>query len=207
MMSRRFQHLCVRLVGLQFVLLLLSLLFSWAGSLYELPVGNLLAKEGVRWMLRHVMTNFASMPILSLLLLLMGWGVLSASGWLVVCRFLFSGRYKDLTPKQKWAFQVSLISLMGYLFLLAFGFFGDEPVLLSVTGELTQSPLADGAPVVILLGVSLCSSVYAWVSGRFRRFSDFTYSVVKGIADWAVLFVNLFLLGQQIALFRYMFTM
>lgn len=199
------QYWLPRLARLQLVLLLATLLFSWVGNLYGLQVQNLLAYEGVRWMLRNVMANFSMMPVLPLLLILMGWGMLSDSGWLDICRKLFKGDYRELTPRQRWGFKVSLIVLALVFSLLAIGFIGNEPVLLSVTGDLKASPLAEGFIFVLVLGTMLISGVYAWVSGQFRSYSDFVSSVTGGIASWSILLVNLFLLGQQIALFDYLF--
>lgn len=188
----------------QVLLLLATLLFSWVGNLYGFPVQNLLAYEGIRWILRNALVNFSVMPVFSCMLLLMGWGLLKSSGWLSIWGVVVRGNARQVTPRKRWGFQVSIITLVGYLLLLSVGFIGSEPVLLSVTGDLAQSPIADGFILVLLLGILAVTGVYAWVSGLFRGWNDFIMAMIKGVADWSILFLNLFLLGQQIAFVQFM---
>lgn len=204
-MSKLLHNWLPRLVLLQAIVLLFTILISWVGGLYGLPLQNLLANEGVRWMLRSLIPNFGDMPVLNLLLLLMGWGIARSSGWLHILRGLLSHGIRHLSPRQRWGFQVSLLILGTYLFMLSFGFWGNDPVFLSVTGDILHGPLHAGLATLVLLGCLLVFGAFAWVSGRFRRPTDFINAMAYGVGEWSILFLNLFLLGQQIAFLQYVF--
>lgn len=205
MMNKLLHSWLPKLVLLQALVLLLTIFFSWVGGLYGLPLQNLLANEGVRWMLRNLIPNFGTMPVLNLLLYLMGWGIARSSGWLHVIRDVLRIGVKSLTPKQRWGFQVSVLIFGAYVLLLSFGFWGNDPVFLSVTGEMAHGPLHAGLATLVLLGCLLVFGGYAWVSGRFRKPSDFINAMALGVSEWGVLFLVLFLLGQQVAFWQYVF--
>ncbi|MCQ2238454.1 MAG: AbgT family transporter [Bacteroidaceae bacterium] len=203
MMNKRLHSWLPGLVMLQAIALLGTILFSWVGGLYGLPLQNLLANEGVRWMLRNLIPNFGNMPVLSLLLYLMGWGIARSSGWLHVVRNFLRSGVRQLSPRQRWGFQVSVLTLCAYVLLLSFGFWGSDPVFLSVTGEVLHGPLHAGMAVLVLLGCLLVFGVYAWVSGRYRKPADFVNAMANGVGEWSILFIILFLLGQQLAFLQY----
>lgn len=84
-------------VTLYFLLGVFLVIFSWLGSLYGLMtihpetgeihrVQNLLSPEGIRWFLRHVISNFTGFAPLGMVLVAMiGVGVAKHSGLLDVC--------------------------------------------------------------------------------------------------------------------------
>lgn len=189
---------------LQLLMLFSTLLYSWVANLYGMQVQNLLSTDGIRWILRHLMYNFQQMPLALLLLVLMGWGALRYSGWLESLQYIVTRERTNLSPRQRWAFQISWVVLLLYLLILSTGFWGSEPVLLSVTGTLAHSPLMDGSIVVALIGVLLITSTYAWVSGRCTSVFAFLQLLPKGITDGAMLFFNFFLLGQQLGFIHFM---
>lgn len=189
---------------LQLLVLFFTLLYSWVANLYGMQVQNLLSTDGIRWILRHLMDNFQQMPLALLLLVLMGWGALRYSGWLESLQHIVTRKRAILSPRQRWAFQLSWVVLLLYLLVLLTGFWGSEPVLLSITGTLAHSPLLDGSAVVALVGVLLITSTYAWVSGRCTSVFAFLQLLPQGITDGAMLFLNLFLLGQQLGFIHFM---
>lgn len=187
----------------QVVLLVLTWLSSWILSLFVPTVQNLLVKEGVRWMLRNAMNHFAEMPIAAWLLCLMTWGVVTASGWHMVWSKVLHRQWARLTLRQRWGFQLSLLVIALCLLCILAGVLGQEPVLLSVTGQYRQSPLSQSILLLLCLTLVMASAVYGRVSGQFRHTTDVVQALAAGIAQWAVLFLNMFLWGQQWACLQY----
>ncbi len=91
---------------LYFLLSVVVVLFSWMGDIYglkevlpatgeEIRIRSVLSAEGIRWFLRHVVTNFTGFaPFGMVVMVLFGLGVAEHSGFLQACarRFLHGPR-------------------------------------------------------------------------------------------------------------------
>lgn len=118
-----------------FFLLTLAVIFlSWICNVYRLNVvhpqtgeviyvQNLLSPEGIRWILRHIITNFTGFAPLGLVMVAMfGLGVAEHSGFIVAC---IRGGVKDKQNKRSiilWVIVLGILSNMvgdaGYIILL-----------------------------------------------------------------------------------------
>lgn len=204
-MSNRWKYWYSWLVASLVLLCIILALMSWIGSAYGWDMQNLLAPEGIRWALRSTLSNFAAMPVIPLITVLVAWGVLQRSSWLKAMQKLVLYKWKELSPKQKWGLKLSLVVLFIYLLLLAQTLWGPFPILLSVKGEVANSPFTDGWLILLVFGIILVSGVYGWISGHFRRLEDFVFALSDGITKHAPLFVLLFILSQLIAWIKYIF--
>lgn len=170
---------------LLWIALFAAALFSWVGSIYGLPVHNLLSTDGLRWLLRSAIPLFLASPLGNVLVVLMGAGpvchsgLLSALGRLIVPRSS-SGtqRHKNaeavslatpsrLSLRQRRALIASLTFFTLYVLLVLLCIFGPHGILLGITGGLAHSPFSEGFPLLLALGLALTGTLYGCFVGKY----------------------------------------
>ena len=151
---------------------------------------SLLSPEGIRWMLRHVVSNFMEFPPLGLVLMIVtGMGMLIHSGLGDAClrRWPLLGRWmgrctsavsvRALSHKERRALQSACVAGGVYVGILLFATFSPWGILRSVSGGLIRSPFMEGLPFLFALGCTLMGAFYGCIVGRYRRDTD----VVEGL--------------------------
>lgn len=198
MKNRRYLHPAT----VFFLLTLLVVCVSWVGSIYAWEeMQNLLSAEGLRWMLRHIGEYFTRSEVLgAILLLFLGGGLWVHSGLLEASR-QFLAHKRKLSRKEYRGLLFAWMTGGMYLLLWLFLAWGPLNVVRSATGNLADSPLADGLCYVISLGLGLMGAVYGFVTDLYRTDAD----VVRGMAYLFRLlpeyFVTLFFVTQFFAVF------
>lgn len=178
-------------------------LFSWVGSVcgLTLPDGelipNLLSPESLRWFVRHGIDHIEVSPLVELLLGLIVIGALRSSGLLLAIVSCAS-----LNRRQRHALIISLGLLGGELLLLAFGVLPGGN-LLSITGHLHGSPLAQGWLFVLLLIVSVPCIVYGKMSGVWPPGDNIVPKLTSEIARCSSYVVVCIVVSQFMACVNY----
>ena len=153
---------------------------SWAGSLQELPVRNMLSPEGIRWFLQSLLPNAEASPWLTLFVLVLGLGVLRESGLLqAICQALAFRQpgVGRLSRKRRQALVLALAFEVLYVVSLCIGTFSRHEILLGVTGTLERSPFLAGWPLLASVGLMLPGSIYGLASDKFRGLLDLLRSL------------------------------
>lgn len=151
---------------------------------------SLLSPEGIRWMLRHVVSNFMEFPPLGpVLMVFAGVGILMHSGLGDAClrRWSWLGRGvgrmssgggRSLSRKERRALQSACVAGGIYVAILLFATFSPWAILRSINGGLSRSPFLEGLPFLFAAGLALMGLFYGFISGRYRRDAD----VADGLA-------------------------
>ncbi len=183
-----------------FLLTLLLAFVSWVGSIYgQEGWQSMLSKEGIRWELQHVVSNYVQAPSLGvMLLLLMGIGIGVRAG-LYQTMLRFFTRKKLLSGKERRALILSLSVGAGYLLI----FLLSVSSLRSVTGQWLHSPLQAGGVYILSVGLGLSGIAYGYASHSFRRVEDIVSSMSGLIPVFADCFVSLFFVVQFFSVWRY----
>lgn len=184
-----------------FALTCLVVLLSWILEVYGVQavcadtgevfrLRSLLSPEGIRWMLRHVVSNFMEFPPLGpVLMVLAGVGILMHSGLAGAClrRWpwlgrgvgrMSSGGGRSLSRKERRALQSACVAGGIYVAILLFATFSPWAILRSINGGLSRSPFLEGLPFLFAAGLALMGLFYGFISGRYRRDAD----VADGLA-------------------------
>lgn len=151
---------------------------------------SLLSPEGIRWMLRHVVSNFMEFPPLGpVLMFVSGISILLHSGladagqrrwpWLerLVGRRSSVFSVRRLSRKERRALQSACVGGGIYTGILLFATFSPWSILRSISGGLIRSPFMEGLPFLLSAGLVLMGILYGCISGRYHRDSD----VVQGL--------------------------
>ena len=179
---------------------------SWVGSLYELPVRNMLSPEGIRWLLQSLLPNAEASPWLTLFVLIIGLGVLRESGLLQVffqVRPFRRAKTGRLSPKRRQALFLAIVFEVFYVVALCVGTFSRYEILLGVTGTLERSPFLAGWPLLVAVGLILPGGIYGLASGKFRGLIDWFRSFSALFVPMAGFFVYVFCVSQLLAMFSY----
>lgn len=178
---------------------------SWIGSLYELPVQNMLSAEGIRWTLQRLLPNVEASPWFTLFILVIGLGVLRQSGLVQAVRSSLSGwrRPMALSRKRRQALGLASLCFAFYVLALCFLTFSRHEMLLGITGTLARSPFMAGWPLLFAMGLILPGGVYGLASGTFRGIPDLLRSFSSLFAPMADFFVYLFCAAQFLGMFTY----
>lgn len=183
-----------------FVWTVVVALLSWVGSIYGWPsVQSLLSEDGVRWELRHILSNYVQTPALGIVLVMcMGLGIGIKAGLYNACRrFLRSG--KQLSGKERRAFVLSMLVLLGYFIIVLFSI----PHLKSVTGSILHSPFWDGFFYILSFGLGLSGMVYGYASNTYRNTNDIVDGMSGLLSRHAGYFVTLFMVVQFFSVLDY----
>ncbi|MCQ2268087.1 MAG: AbgT family transporter [Bacteroidaceae bacterium] len=185
---------------------IILLLFSWIANLFGLEVNNLLSLDGIRWILRQSLTSVEhTFPFLALLLLCMGVGIISGSGFLIAMNNFVRNKLQLLSFKQRWSLQISLVVGALYILLIVWGIVSPIGNLLSVTGELQNSPLVNGFSIWFSMGCCLMGGIYGWLSGNLRHIYDFIISLLNGVKIGVPMIVLAYFCMHFLLLWRYVF--
>lgn len=179
---------------------------SWAGSLQELPVRNMLSPEGIRWFLQSLLSNAEASPWLTLFVLVLGLGVLRESGLVqAICQALAFRQpgVGRLSRKRRQALVLALAFEVLYVVSLCIGTFSRHEILLGVTGTLERSPFLAGWPLLASVGLMLPGSIYGLASDKFRGLLDLLRSLSALFVPMAGFFVYLFCVSQLLGMFCY----
>ena len=165
MMNKRFLHPAT----VFFLLTLVVALLSWVGSIYGWSgVQSLISAEGLRWKLRNVGDGLLEL-------------CLHSGFWEAVRGVLFRGR--KLSRKEKRSLWLSLSVGMVYVLVVLFLALGPWGVVRSITGELKNSPLAEGVSYLLSLGLGITAMIYGYAVDLYRTDRDIirgmSYSVVR----------------------------
>ncbi len=186
--------------GIFFLMTLLLMLFSWAGSVYGWqPVQSMLSEEGIRWGLNHVLNDYVQTSALGVVLVLfMGIGMGMRAGYYNVWkRICLKNHY--VSRKERRSFILSLV--IGMCYVLAILFF--IPFLRNVTGTLLHSPFMNGWAYIVSLGLGLMGMVYGYASNNFRRINQVFDAMAYLITCNADYFVVLFFVVQFFSVLSY----
>ncbi len=192
-------------ISLLMTALLMVILISWIGSIYEWQVQSLLSADGIRWMLRNVYPNVYKSPFLPLFILFIGIGVSIESGVFSAIhrRMKRLNHSKPLSPKQRRALLLALLSAICYLLLVGIATFSPLAILLGITGTLSRSPFIEGIVPLTSLLFCIIGVVYGITAGRFQTESDIIHGMATLPIQEASYFVYLLLASQLIGIIHY----
>ena len=183
-MRRYLPHIAFLLFAAQLLLMLVSWLL--AAAIPTSGVRSLLSSEGLRWLLGHFSDMLGTPVLLCLLLLLIAYGSLKGCGILQ-----FKSSYR-----QSRALIITLLLLVVYVGVIVLLGMIPHAVLLSATGSLWPSPFSAAIVPLFAFGITLLSTVYGYVAGRYCNMSDVYQSLINGIRSGAPLLLFYVLLGQ-----------
>lgn len=186
------------------LLIVLTAILSWLGSVYDWGLHSLLDAEGLRWMLTHVIDNVRQSPWVEIVMGLCALSVLAESGLPQVFTPHFWRRSQRSLKKMR-ALQVTTVCF-AFLVLgvLYFALMPSSP-LLSAFGRFSQSPLYDGIYPLSLIVMTLLSVIYGYTSGRFLSLVDVVQAMVYMPVSIAEYFITLFFAAQFVACLHYAF--
>lgn len=192
-MNKRFIHP----VTLLFLLTLAAALMSWVGSIYSWQgVQSLLSAEGMRWLLRNVVSlPWSASLIRHLFMLSFGVGLCVHSGWWALCVRLIT-RKGGLSRKERRAWVLSMAVWVMWFAFCAWLAFGSSAIVRSITGGLQGSPFMSGLSFLCSLGLGLTAMIYGLSVDFYRTDRD----VVKGISYCFSRFSSLWVALSFIAL-------
>lgn len=190
--------------------LLLVVLLSWTGGMYDLrgvgrstavPLRSLLDAQGIRWLLRNSARSMAAAPVGNAVLLLSCLGVFGRSGLGdVLVRVVCKG---NIAYKERMALLLAGVIFMIILVLTGIGVFGRNHLLSGLSGRFLQGPLMDGAMFLLFLAVAVPSVVYGLTVYRFRNIDDIINSMVSLFIPLASFFLTMLIASQLIAAYDY----
>lgn len=186
--------------------ILCVMLFSWIGSIYNLPIQNILNTDGVRWMLRHVIPNFANAPIGIIFILLLGSGIAYHAGVFSLWKYYLGNNvlpHNSLSLKQKRALVLTVVTIGFYCAFLVIGIYSPWAFLLGITGGLEHSPFVEGFCFLVSFGFALAGSIYGFVSGQMTKENDIMQGMSSLIIKLAPAFVLMFFTSQLLAIADY----
>lgn len=184
-------------------------LFSWLGSIYGIPLQNLLCADGVRWMLRHAVADFQASPVVCVLVLLFGGGIVVRSG---LCKALsqgvlhlsnFSGHSVRLSLRQRRSLMLAVFVLIVYVSMVLAGVYGSHGFLLGIKGDFTHSPLVAGLPILLSAGMGLVGGIYGFSAGSLQTVGDLLQGALMLISRAASTFVLMFLGSLWLSMLDY----
>lgn len=179
---------------------ILLILFSWIGNAYSLPLESLLSADGIRWMVSRMMEHFADAPLAECVLFLLAGGVLNECGILPTGK-----RHYSLKQKRGLWLTLGLAVLVSVMFCVVFLY--PSGLLLSVRGEMADSPFMEGLPCLLMVFVILLSNFYGLVSGRFLSGKDAVAAHLGWIRRGASFFFTAFFYSQWVAVVNYSHVM
>ncbi len=194
-------------------LLIMVILASWIGSIYESRNANLngetllyslLNAQGLRWLIKTPATALAYTPIGNALLIFAGTGIGVRSGWFRAWRTFFSTcRFNAFSRKEKSAFIIALFTLIVFFILLSYGVLGPNNVLLNPSGGVFKSPITQGFIFLLFLATALPSTVYGLASDRFKKNQELVKGFTFLISQYASYFLTLFTASLLITAIEY----
>ena len=171
-------------------------IFSWMLSALGFDCKSLLSEEGWRWI-------FYNIPIACV----NKWNVLCISSIIGLGCVICSGILDRKTKKDINAlYSVSIVLVLLVVVLLIIALHPHSP-LLSVTGEIKNSPFIHGLPTVSIWFVILLSSLYAIQTQRAKTIEDFSGLLTYGVRRFSSVIVIVMLLSFVTRCIAYIFNM
>ena len=167
---------------------------SWMLSALGFDCRSLLSEEGWRWLFYNVPLVFVNK-----------WSVLCLSIIIALGSVIRSG---ILYPKKKKDFNALYLVLIVMAFLvtvLLISALHPHSPLLSITGEIKNSPYIQGLPTVVIWCVIFLSSLYAVQSQRIKTIEDFSDLFTYGIRRFSSIIVIAIFLSFIISCLTYIF--
>ncbi len=189
------------------VLLLLTILASWIGSILEigsmngnseLAIHSVLGISGIRWVVRSAAACLSQAPIGQALMIFIAIGAGRGSGL-----FRAVAHISGLSPKERLSFIISMSLLSVYIFLIVMGIFSGSHLLLGVTGTLAGSPLLDGFVFLAMLGICLPALVYGLSTDTFNTAMDCVNAFCRILPSAAQFLVTMLIASQLISTLQY----
>ncbi len=184
------------------LLIVLTAILSWLGSVYDWGLHSLLDAEGLRWMLTHVIDNVRQSPWVEIVMGLCSLSVLSESGLLQVFTPCFWRRSQRSLKKMR-ALQVTAVCFVFLVLCTLYFVLMPTSPLLSAFGRFSQSPLYYGFYSLSLIVVTLLSVIYGYTSGRFLTLVEVAQAMVYVPVALAEYFITIFFAAQFVACLHY----
>ena len=172
-------------------------MLSWIGSVYGWEgVRSIISAEGLRWCLRSAAANYIGSPFFSMIFTLsLGVGLWLDTG---LWRLLAEAAKGERTPsrRERRALGASAVATSAFVALVALATIASGGIVRSITGAMTDSPLADGAPLLLALGLGVSAVAYAYTAGIYSNHHDILHGMAQGLRHFARCFVTLFFVVQ-----------
>lgn len=187
-----------------FLLWWLVAVLSWVGSVYAWNgVKNIISTEALRWFLRYTEENLMSSPALYIVIIFfMSVGLFTHSG-LGGVLWRIARRERKLSGKEKKSLVAAAFVSAAYFTAYALLAWGPWNIVRGVTGRYVDSPLHDGAPCILSIGIGLASVIYGYNSDHYRSDTDIVKGMSYMFSRFAPFMVSLFFVIQFMAAFNY----
>ena len=184
------------------LLIVLTAILSWLGSVYDWGLHSLLDAEGLRWMLTHVIENVRLSPWVEIVMGLCALSILAESGLPQVFTPRFWRRSHRSLKKMR-ALQITTVCFVFVVLGTLYFVLMPSSSLLSALGHFSQSPLYYGFYSLSVIVVTLLSVIYGYTSGRFLSLVDVVQAMVYMPVAVASYFITLFFAAQIVACRHY----
>lgn len=184
-------------VVLLFLIIALAVI-SWIASVYGADCRNILSSEGIRWAVSAIMDNLRKSPWNYVL-------IATATLSMVVESGIISGFSKQKYLRQRRAYMLVTLALVGFAILVVLVCLFQKNTLLSAFGTFRNSALQRGLFPLVAFVVYLLALIYAYAIGRFNGVADVIKATVSLLARIADYFITLFFASQLVAVMLYAF--
>ena len=170
-------------------------IFSWILSALGFDCKSLLSEEGWRWIFYNIPLACANK-----------WNVLCISFIICLGCVIRCGIFNRRTKKDINAlYLVSFVFVLLVAILLISALHPQSP-LLSVTGEIKNSPFIQGLPTVFIWCIIFLSILYALQTQQIKTIEDFSGLLTYGIRRFAAVILIIMLLSFVIRCIAYIFN-
>lgn len=183
------------LILLLLVVAVMLPIFSWILSALGFDCKSLLSEEGWRWIFYNIPIACANRWTTLCLCAMIGMGSI------IRCGILDRKKKEDAN-----ALYLVLIVLVLLLAIILLSALHPHSPLLSITGQLKNSPFIQGLPTVFIWCVIFLSILYAIQTRRVRTVEDFSDLLTYGIRRFASVLVVVMLLSFVTRCVLYIFN-
>lgn len=183
------------LILLLLVVAVMLPIFSWILSALGFDCKSLLSEEGWRWIFYNIPIACANRWTTLCLCAMIGMGSI------IRCGILDRKKKEDAN-----ALYLVLIVLVLLLAIILLSALHPHSPLLSITGQLKNSPFIQGLPTVFIWCVIFLSILYAIQTRRVRTVEDFSDLLTYGIRRFAPVLVVVMLLSFVTRCVLYIFN-
>lgn len=158
------------------VLLLIVILASWIGNIFEirgtasyssLTIRSILSASGMRWMVSNASASLQHAPIGNAIMLFMTVGALKASGlWGAVLRI------GKLAPRENTSLVVAAVSLLLMVLLFIMSTVSGSQLATGLASGVSGSPLWRGFIFMLMMTAAVPSMAYGLACGSFQSTQD-----------------------------------
>ena len=183
------------LILLLLVVAVMLPIISWILSALGFDCKSLLSEEGWRWIFYNIPVACANK-----------WNVLCISSIIGLGSVIRCGIFDRKTKKDinaLYLVSIVLVLLVALLFVIALH---PHSPLLSVTGEIKNSPFIHGLPTVFIWCVIFLSILYAFQTQRIKTIEDFSDLFTYGIRRFSSIIVIAMFLSFVTRCIAYIFN-